>query len=209
MEYLLMTGGQAATRKPQRLQLVRAQCSRVEIVNHWFIECLKPVLDRLNLHESPSRIFFNVSEVGFPLSGRVGNVFVKRGIKSPQALIPGSGRDNISVQTCCSTSGEPLQPYIVFAGQRLQYNNCASGGPLGTRYSVSSRQGQHFWSGWSHCFFHHFLMIIAYQCCLLSKDICHTSYEVWILARENGIHLLKLPPHPAHILHAASGFGSL
>ena len=105
-------------RKPQQLQLVWAHCSRVEIVNHRSIECLKPVLDSLDLHESPSRIF-NVDEVGFPLSGRVGNVFVKRGTKSPQSLIPGSGRDNITEQICCSASGELLPLYIVFTGQRL------------------------------------------------------------------------------------------
>ena len=96
-------------RKPQQLQLVRAQCSRVEVVNHWFIECLKPVLDTLNLHNSPSRIY-NVDEVGFPLSGRARSVFVKRGMKSPQSLLPGSGRENITVQVCCSASGELLPP---------------------------------------------------------------------------------------------------
>ena len=64
-------------RKPQQLQLVRAQCLRVETVNHWFIECLKPTLDALQLHDSPSRIF-NVDEVGFSLSGRAKSMFIKK-----------------------------------------------------------------------------------------------------------------------------------
>ena len=38
-------------RRPQELQMVRARCSKVEVVNHWFIQCLKPTLDSLNLHE--------------------------------------------------------------------------------------------------------------------------------------------------------------
>ena len=103
-------------RKPQQLQMVRAQCSRIEVVNHWFIDCLKPTLDSLNLHNSSSRIF-NVDEVGFPLSGRAKSVLVKRGMKSPQSLIPGSGRENITVQVCCSASGELFPPYVVFTGR--------------------------------------------------------------------------------------------
>ena len=55
---------------------VRAQCSRVEIVNHWFIECLKPALNFLKLHDYPERIF-NVDEVRFPLSGQPTSVLVK------------------------------------------------------------------------------------------------------------------------------------
>ena len=83
-------------RKPQALQMVRAQCSCVEVVNHWFIECLQQTLDSLNLHHNPERIF-KVDEVGFPLSGLTTSVLVKKGMKSPQSLIPGSGRDNITV----------------------------------------------------------------------------------------------------------------
>ena len=105
-------------------------------MNHWFIECLKPTLDTLKLHTSPCRIFY-VDEVGFPLSGRTKSVFIKRGMKSPQSLIPGSGKENVMVQVCCSASGGLLPTYVVYTRQRLQYN-CTSGGPLGTHYSVSS-----------------------------------------------------------------------
>ena len=34
-------------RKPQQLQMVRAKAAMVEVVNHWFIECLKPTLEQL------------------------------------------------------------------------------------------------------------------------------------------------------------------
>ena len=39
--------------------------------------------------------------------------------KNLQALIPGSGRENITVQTCISASGQPLFPYVVYKHVRL------------------------------------------------------------------------------------------
>ena len=188
-------------RKPQQLQLVRAQCSRVETVNHWFIECLKPTLDALNLHDSPSRIF-NVDEVGFPLSGRAKSVFVKRGMKSPQSLIPGSGRENITVQVCCSASGGLLPPYVVYTGQRLQYN-CTSGGPLGTRYSVSPNgwmTGPTFLDWMKSLFLPSLPSQQSPVLLILDGHKSHISYEVRLLAREHNVHLLKLPQHLTHLL---------
>ncbi len=90
---------QLAQRKPQALQIVRAIAATPEVVNHWFMECLKPMLVKLHLEEKPHCVF-NVDENGFPLSGRPAHVIVKRGMKSPQAIIGGSGRENITVQVC-------------------------------------------------------------------------------------------------------------
>ena len=86
---------------------------------------------KLLINDSLSRIF-NVDEVGFPLSGRAKSLLVKRGMKSPQSFIPGSGRENITVQVF-------FLPYVFYTGQRLQYN-CTRGGSLGTCYSVSPNE---------------------------------------------------------------------
>ena len=64
-------------RKPQTLQMVRAKAATSDIVDHWFFQCLKPVLDDLQLHEKPQCIF-NVDESGFPLSGRPAHVICKK-----------------------------------------------------------------------------------------------------------------------------------
>ena len=40
-------------RKPQALQMVRAKAATQEVVDHWFLECLKPTLDKLNLTSKP------------------------------------------------------------------------------------------------------------------------------------------------------------
>ena len=83
-------------RKPQSLQLLRAKAATPERVNHWFIECLKPTLDRLGLHDKLQCIY-SVDKSGFPLSGRPAHVICNRGIKSPRSVIGGSGRENITV----------------------------------------------------------------------------------------------------------------
>ena len=90
-------------------------------------------------------------------------------------------------------------PYIVFTGQQLQYNSTC-GCPLGAQYSVSANgwmTGSIFLD-WMRSLFLSFLPQ-DHPPVLLVLD-GHTSYEVCCLARENCVHLLKLPPHLTHLL---------
>ena len=96
-------------RKPQHLQMVRAKATTKPVIDHWFKNCLKQSLEDLDLFNKPEQIF-NVDESGFPL---VGHILAKCGQKSPQALLAGSGRENITVQMCVSASGKLLPLYIV------------------------------------------------------------------------------------------------
>ena len=52
---------QLVLRKPQQLQMARARNATPEIINYWFIECLKPALDELELADKPH----NIDETGF------------------------------------------------------------------------------------------------------------------------------------------------
>ena len=122
-------------RKPQALQMVRAKAATPEVIDRWFNQCLKPTLDTLKIGDKPKCIY-NVDESGFPLSGRPAHVICKRGMKSLQSIIGGSGRKNITVQVCVGADGTLLPPYIVCTGKHLMAN-CTNGGPLGTRYAVS------------------------------------------------------------------------
>ena len=169
-------------RKPQALQMVRARCSKTEIINHWFVECLKPMLDELGLHDHPERVY-NVDESGFPLSGRPSCVLARKGIKSPQCIIPGSGRENITVQVACNASGQLLPPYVVYTGQRLM-KDLTVGGPLGTRYSVSSNgwmTGPTF-VDWLQSLFIPSLPPERPVLLILDGHASHISYEVRIIA---------------------------
>ena len=170
-------------------------------IDHWFLQCLEPVLQNLQLLKNPKWIF-NVDETGFPLGGKPRKVIAKKGIKSPQSLVGGSGRDNITVQTCISGSGDLLPPYIVYAGKRLMAN-LVNGGPFGSRYSVTE-------NGWMDTVTfidwlqHHFIEYLPddHPPVLLTLDghKSHILYEACLIAKENDVHLLKLPAHLSHLL---------
>ena len=122
-------------RKPQALQIYCAKAATREHLDHFYINVLKKDLDRLGLINKPEQIF-NVDETSFCLSGRTQNVITAKGDKAPQMVIGGTGRENITVQTCISAAGKILPPLIVYTGQRLS-PTLTMGGPCGARYCVS------------------------------------------------------------------------
>ena len=119
-------------RKPQELPVVRAKAANSEVLNCWFNAILYPKLTELNLLDSPDSIY-NVDEVGFPLSDGPRFVLARRGDKTLQSLLGGSGRENIMVQVCGSATGEILPPYIVYK----RMHDTTRGGQKGARYTVS------------------------------------------------------------------------
>lgn len=107
--------------KPQALQICRAKAVTAKIINHWFMNVLKPILDRAELYCHPERIF-NADETSFSLCGRPQRVVCKRGAKSPQFVVGGTGKENITVLGCVSASGVLLPPYILYTGLRLMFD---------------------------------------------------------------------------------------
>ena len=191
---------QLATRKPQQLPLVRARTASPEVINHWFTTCLKPVLVKLELMEKPDRIY-NVDGSRFPLSWNPKMVFARRRHKAPQAMIPGSGWEQITVQTCISASGQLLPPYVVYKGKQVSPYNTI-GGPLGSRYK-STDNGWMDTETFVDCFKTMFLSSLPPArpvLLLLDGHKSHITYEVRQLAIENNVHMLKFPPHTIHLL---------
>ena len=187
-------------RKPQHLQMVRAKQSNRIIVNHWFTSCLEPALQNLDLFNKPEQIY-NVDESGFPLSWTPKTILTKKGQKTPQALMAGSGRENITVQTCISGSGTLLPPYVVYKGERLM-SNTTFGGPLASRYAVSHNgwMTEESFVDWLKALFIPSLPPTRPVLLILDGHKSHITYEVREIARDNNIHLLKLPPHTTHLL---------
>ena len=84
----------------------------------------------------------------------------------------------------------------------LASTNCTNGGPIGSRYGVSP-------NGWmtTSAYIDWFRNILIPSLpeerpVLLVLDVhsSHISFEVRELAIENGVHMLKLPPHLTHLL---------
>ena len=172
-----------AKRKPQQHQLVRAKATTEQLVDHWFNDVLGPTLDELDLHDKPQQLF-NADESFLPLSGKPDHIICKKGIKSPQMLIGGSGRENITIHCCVSASGQYIPPYVIYTGQKLMFDH-TQGGPLGTRYGVSP-------SGW-----------------MTNKTFLDwfSSQFIPSLPRERPV-LLILDGHKSHVSYAISSAAS-
>ena len=123
-------------RIPQALQIYPAKAATPHTMDQWFNHTLKPVLDKLDLHHNPDQIF-NVDESGFPLVGKPGKVLAPHGTKSPQCLIAGSGRENITVQCCVSSSLYYIYRYKVDVRSHPRWT-------YWRRYAVST-------NGWMTC----------------------------------------------------------
>ena len=84
-----------SVRKPQALQLSRAKAANNETIDYWFLNILQPMLDKTGLKAYPNRIF-NADETSFSLCGRPQKVVTQRRGKSPQFIVGGTGRENIT-----------------------------------------------------------------------------------------------------------------
>ena len=191
---------QLSLRKPQSLQIARAVSSTSDVVSHWFTDVLKPLLEKHNLHLHPNRIY-NADETSFALCGRPTRVVTKRGAKSPQFVVGGTGRENITVQMCVSATGQLLPPYILYTGQRLMFD-LTQGGPLGARYGVAPR-------GWMtelnflDWFKNQFIPALPKErpvLLIMDGHKSHIKYEVRELAIQHSIEIAKLPAHTTHLL---------
>ena len=142
-----------------------------------------------------------MDESGFPLSGRPAHIVCKRGVKSPQAIIGGSGRENITVQVCVSADGKLVLSYVIYTGKYLM-PNCTNGGPIGSRYGVSPN-GWMTTTAYINWFRNIFIPSLPEErplLLVLDGHSSHISFEDRELAIENGVHMLKLPPHLTHLL---------
>ena len=187
-------------RKPQSLQLARARNANIETVDHWFNNILKPLIDKTGLLNHPERIF-NADETSFCLCGRPQKVVAKRGAKSPQYTVGGTGKENITVQVCVSAAGQLLPPYILYTGQRLMHTHTQDGAP-GTRYAVSAKgwMTKANFVDWFRNMFIPYLPSERPVLLIIDGHESHVKYEVRDLAAKNGIELAKLPSHTTHLL---------
>ena len=185
--------------KPQALQICRAKAANPEIIDHWFFTILKPMLEKFNLMNAPHRIY-NADETSFSLCGRPQRVIAKKGAKSPQYIVGGTGKENITVHGCVSASGQLLPPYILYMGQRLMVDY-TQGGPIGSRYGVSAK-------GWMtevnflDWFRNQFIPSLPPErpvILILDGHKSHIQYEVLQLAKQHRVEIAKLPSHTTHL----------
>ena len=189
-----------SVRKPQQLQMIRAKAGSPEVLHHWFNVVLGPTLRELGLLNKPECIY-NADETFVCLSGGSSTIICKKGMKAPQQVIGGSGRENVTVHMCCNGAGVLLPPYVIYTSKRSIPLSYTQGGPIGARYGNSENgwMNEISFLDWMKSIF---ITSLTHRPVVLILDghTSHVSYELRILAQENNIHLLKLPSHTTHLL---------
>ena len=98
------------TKKPKRLEMVRAKTVTKAVIDSYFEE-LKNILDEHQLHDKPERVF-NIDETGLSLDHTPQNVISPVGETVPG--ITSSKSVTTTMISCVSASGQAVSPYFIF-----------------------------------------------------------------------------------------------
>lgn len=188
-------------KKPQSVEYARKKCLDPFIINNYF-EILKNQLDDLNLHDKPRQIW-NLDETNFCMDPSKTKIVGRRGAPSSRTTA-GSGRDNTTVLMAASADGFKAPPLIVYKAKNMWDDWVAlpSESFPGTTYATTA-------NGWmeSNIFLRYFekslLQVFGdVRPILLIYDghSSHVDDRLIRIARDNGVTILKLPPHSSHIL---------
>ena len=96
---------------------VRAICTSPEACDHCF-DILEKTCDQNDLSSKPWQIY-NCDEIGMPLDPAPPKVIAWKGQKHTQSITTGN-KTQITVLSCCSTSGHVFPPMIVFDKKTLK-----------------------------------------------------------------------------------------
>lgn len=118
-------------RKPEQLKKTRLKAITNQEVLKDFFHLFRTLCVENNIFNDPSRIY-NVDESGFPLDASRTKVLCEKGIRQLFNVIGGSGREQITVNGCCSADGKMLPPYVVYQAAQIRLK-WTEDGPVGTK----------------------------------------------------------------------------
>lgn len=169
-------------------------------VIYGFFDLLRKTVDELKLREKPQQIF-NLDETSFCHDPKKTKVVGAVGVRSTR-MISSAGRENTSVLICTSATGQKLPPLVIFKGKNIIESWISKNVKNETAYAASKRgwmESTIFLNRFKKCFLPNIpqdrpiLLIYDGHATHINPDLCK-------LALENGVHILKLPPHTTHVL---------
>ena len=197
-EFCFRHAREVTLRKPDNLDRGRTRMANQHVMTKYF-EVLKGVLDDYGLRNKAMNIF-NADESGISMEARAGKVVIARGSKHAYSESKGP-RDHITVNVCCSASGQLLPPMIIFE-KCWPSGSYAKNGPIGTLYAKSPNgyMDAELFILWFKKIFVPYTMNFRPALLILDGHGSHITYELTQLATENDIQILLLPPHTTNIL---------
>lgn len=183
-------------RKPEPTSVNRVKAfNRYEVQR--FFSNLEVLMERYKF--SPARIF-NVDETGISTVQNPCNILAQKGQKQVGVVSSWERGKNHTVCCAISASGVFIPPMFIYPRQRMT-PLLERGGPPGSIYRCGKSGWmtedlflewlQHFKTT-SHASIEEPVLLI------LDNHSSHTSLNSYSFCKNNGIHMLSLPPHTSH-----------
>lgn len=185
-------------RKPTGTSFARALGFNSENVSR-FYENLEHEYIKHNF--SPQRIF-NVDETGLSIvQSKTPEVIGRRGKRQIAAITSAERGSLVTLVACMSAGGQFIPPMLIYP-RKNRNDLLLRGAPPGTIYAVhpSGWIQQNLFTEW----FRHFINCVKPSqddpaLLILDGHYSHTrNVDVIILARENHVSIVSLPPHSTH-----------
>lgn len=189
-------------RKPETLEYCRKKSTDPFIINKYF-DLLENTLDQLKLRERPECLF-NLDETSLCTDPTRAKVVGEKG-KASCRITAGSGKENVTVLAGCNAAGDKLPPLVIFRGVNVWTSWIPSEEEeqyKGMTYTASQ-------NGWmtSEIFRKYFTTTFLQHVgdkrpilVIYDGHASHLDNSVIEFARNENIHILKLPAHSSHLL---------
>ncbi|XP_065658570.1 uncharacterized protein LOC136083093 [Hydra vulgaris] len=187
---------QLSIRTPQATSISRAIGFNKPKVNQFF-SVYKSLFEE---HKFSAKQLWNMDETGITNVHKPGKIIATKGKRQVSKITSGERGATVTVVCAMSASGTYVPPLFIFPRKRMT-DRLAVGATSGSIIRVSS-------SGWTDSslfieWLTHFVSVnhaskINEQLIVLDGHHSHKTLEAINFCRDNGIHLITLPPHCTH-----------
>lgn len=190
-----------SVKKPQNLEFCRKKSTDPFVINKYF-DLLEATLTSLDLLDKPESVY-NLDETSLCSDPLKVKVVGAKGQPSCR-VTAGSGKENFTILAGASAAGVKLPPLVIFKGSNVWSSWIPNESEANCKDMVFAASP----NGWMTCeiFKNYFLNTLIPQVtqrpALIIYDghVSHINIELINIARENNIHILKLPAHTSHLL---------
>ena len=189
-------------KKPENLTMARTRALTPEIVDK-FLDMWSKLLKEHDLEAHPQRIF-NCDEAGFATStiGTRSKLYVHTLRRDAYKKGKDCGKTMYTVLWCASASGHFIPPFTVYKAKysRVEWEQ---GAIPGAKFDVSDSgwmERENFCNWMKHVFIPQTTVLDKPVILCMDGHGSHLSYKTVMLAKENGIILVALPPNTSHAL---------
>ncbi|KAB0801970.1 hypothetical protein PPYR_02363 [Photinus pyralis] len=187
-------------RQPEKTSLARAAgFNKVQVGR--FFDNLKSLI---TTHKFERAQIYNMDETGLlTVPNKMPKVLTSKGKKSVGKIVSAERGTLVTAVCCVSAAGHYIPPALIFPRKR-EKQELLDGAPAGSILMVSDSGfiNTDLFLKWLKHFKSSAKASLESNHVLLTLDnhSSHISLEAILFCRENGIHLLSLPPHSSHKL---------